>query len=180
MPFNAFPNVMSFLVCGRAPPRLLRGTFTRGWVTQTLKTLMSGLNPALRGTTPQVRTFSSCSAHISVFLSSIVLSFFRPLLCFPSPIASPPLSTHFFSLPAGFQAVAMVIVGHRQMFVIVWLQRARFYLNGQELFYPPSLYNLLFGLFIPAKSLTLSLFLAHSLFSLFKVQSGEWPWEPCV
>jgi len=75
----------------------------------------------------------------------------------------------------------MVIVGHRQMF-IVWLQRDRFYLDGQELFYPPSLYNLPFGLFIPAKSLTLPLFLAHSLF--FFVQGAIWGGTvsrvPCV
>uniref|UniRef100_A0A673MX64 Potassium channel, voltage gated eag related subfamily H, member 7 n=1 Tax=Sinocyclocheilus rhinocerous TaxID=307959 RepID=A0A673MX64_9TELE len=123
---------------------------------------------------PLRRSGASPVLLASVFLSSSPLFspfLVPPLLPFPRHL---PSSFHpsLFS-PAGFQAVTMVIVGHRQMFVIVWLQRARFHLNGQEPFYPPSLHNLLFGLFIPAKSLTL--LLAHSSlsFSLFKVQSGE-------
>lgn len=90
---------------------------------------------------------------------------FRSLLCFPSPHRLPSSFHPSLFSPTGFQAVAMVIVGHRQMFVIVWLHPARFYLNGQVQFYPPSLYNLLFGLFISAKSLTL--FLVHSSLSFF-------------
>lgn len=162
---------MSFLVCGRAP-QLHTGTFTRPWVIQTLKTLTSELNPALKGTTLQVRTFSSCSAHISVFLSSIVLSFFGPSFVSLPPVASPPLSTHLFSLPLGFKLLPWWLLATDRCLLLCGCTLPDFTWTVKSRFIPrPCITHCLDYLSQPNLSLS-SWHIPHSLF--FFVQGAIW------